>query len=247
MSARPQHPHSVSPSLAAAADGTVPAFEAKFAVTAEAAAALQAWAADRLTADPHADPAGGYRVTSVYYDTPAFAVLRRAPGFDVHKHRVRRYGDEAVVHLERKSKTGGRVWKRRATVPHEVLTRPPADWGAPWFAQEVVGLGLRPVCAVTYQRMAFVGGGPTGPIRLTFDRAAVGAPTAAADPVPVADGIPLLADEVVVEFKYLAAMPALFKEAIEAARLAPTGLSKYRRCARAAGLVAEQPAGEPRG
>ena len=245
MSARP-HPHFVSPSLAAVPGGTVPAFETKFAVPAAAADELQKWAAGRLAVDQHADPArGGYRITSVYLDTPDFAVFRRAAGFDVHKYRVRRYGSEPVVQLERKSKKDGRVWKCRATVPQEVLSRPAAEWGASWFAQELADLDLRPVCAVTYQRMAFVGGGPTGPIRLTFDRAAVGTPTAAPAPVPVVDGVPLLADEVVVEFKYLAAMPALFKEAIEATKLAPTGLSKYRRCARAAGLVAECVAGEP--
>jgi hypothetical protein len=46
---------------------------------------------------------------------------------------------------------------------------------------------------------------------------------------------------VVAEFKYLAALPPPFKEAVAAFRLAPTGVSKYRRFAVAAGLVSEGP------
>ena len=43
---------------------------------------------------------------------------------------------------------------------------------------------------------------------------------------------------VIAEFKFLAAMPTLFKEVTAALRLAPSGVSKYRRCAEAAGLAA---------
>jgi hypothetical protein len=238
MSARPLW---LSPSLAAVPDGGIPAFETKFAVPVEAAAAVEGWVAERLARDPHSDPVrNGYRITSVYYDTPAFDVFHRRPGFDVHKYRVRRYGTEPVAQLERKSKKDGRVWKCRATAPLAALDHPPAAWGVSWFAQELADLRLRPVCTVTYDRSAFVGAGPTGPVRVTFDRSAVGRSADGVSLAPVADGVPLLADEVVVEFKYLAALPPLFKEAIEVHRLAPTGLSKYRRCARTTGLAAEE-------
>ena len=117
MTARPR-PSWVSPSLAALPDGAVPAFELKFLVPEPVAAAVEAWAAGHLAADPHADPAaGGYQVTSLYFDTDRLDVCRRADGYDVHKHRVRRYGTEPTAHLERKSKRDGRVWKHRTAVP----------------------------------------------------------------------------------------------------------------------------------
>ena len=41
-------------------------------------------------------------------------------------------------------------------------------------------------------------------------------------------GIPILADQVICEFKYQAALPALFKEIIQAMHLTPSSVSKYR-------------------
>ena len=226
----------LSPSLVAVPEGVIPAYELKFLVPEPAARGLTAWAAARLAPDPHAGPAGSYRVTSVYLDTPAFDVARRVNGFKVHKHRVRRYGAEPVVHLERKSKQGGRVWKHRTAVPLDRLDAPH------WFAHEVADLNLKPVCRLSYDRTAFVGHGPTGPVRLTLDRPPVGARTDALAPHPVADGLTVLDGQVVVEFKYLSGLPPVFKEAVEAFKLTPTTVSKYRRYAAAAGLTGEGPA-----
>jgi hypothetical protein len=204
---------------------------------------LQGWAGERLLHDPHSDPTHGYLITSTYLDTPAFDVFRRTPGFDVHKYRVRRYGTEPAVHLEKKSKADGRVWKCRGTMPLADLARPMAEWGVGWFASDVAGLGLRPVCVVSYRRAAFVGESAGGSVRLTLDRAAFGVPATGVSVEPVAAGCPLLSDVVVVELKFLAALPALFKEAVEKFRLQPTGVSKYRRCVRAAGLCPEPAVG----
>lgn len=229
----------LSPSLAATSDGARPAFELKFAVTPAVADDLQVWAGERLQRDPHADPVHGYLITSTYYDTPAFDVFRRSAGFDVHKYRARRYGTEPTVHLERKSKADGRVWKCRGTMPLADLGRPPAEWPVGWFASDVAGLGLKPVCAVSYRRAAFVGDSPCGGVRLTIDRSAWGVPTAGVSLDPISSGTPLLSDVVVVELKFLASLPALFKEAVERFQLRPTGVSKYRRCVRAAGLCSD--------
>jgi hypothetical protein len=240
MSARPVW---LSPSLVATPDGSRPAFELKFAVPPATADALQGWAVDRLQRDPHSDPEFGYLITSTYYDTPAYDVFRRATGFDVHKYRARRYGTEPTVHLERKSKADGRVWKVRGTMPLADLGKPLAEWGVGWFASDVAGLGLRPVCAVSYRRSAFVGDSPCGGVRLTIDRSAWGVPAAGVSLDPVTAGTALLSDVVVVELKFLAALPVLFKEAVEKFQLRPTGVSKYRRCVRAAGLCADPAAG----
>lgn len=225
----------LSPSLAAAPDGSSAAYELKFLVPEATAREVEAWADGRLARDPHADPArgGAYRVTSVYFDTPGFDVLRKSAGFNEQKYRVRRYGAEPTAHLERKSKSGGRVWKVRAAVP---LARLAAGWPDGWFADEIGGRGLAPVCRVAYDRCAFIGRGPHGGLRLTLDRGVCGVP--AADPLPhhLAEATPLLPGQVVVEFKYPVSLPALFKEVIGDLRLAPAGVSKYRRCAAAAGF-----------
>lgn len=240
MSIRPAW---LSPSLAATADGVRPAFEMKFAVAPAVADELQAWAAERLKHDPHSDPTHGYLITSTYFDTPTFDVFRRKPGYDVHKYRVRRYGTEPTVHLEKKSKADGRVWKCRGTMPLAELVRPMTCWAVDWFSADVAGLGLRPVCVVSYRRSAFIGESGGGSVRLTLDRAAFGVPTTAVSVEPISAGTPLLSDVVVVELKFLAGLPGLFKEAVEQFRLQPTGVSKYRRCVRAARLAVD-PEGE---
>ncbi len=240
-------PH-VSPSLSGSADASTPAYEVKFLLAEEQAAEVEARLRDHLALDPHADPARGnsYLVTSVYYDTPRFDVYCRTEGFRNQKYRLRRYGDAPMVFLERKSKRGKRVWKQRAEVPlgevATVLSAEPAV-GRPgdWFVRELAEQQLGPVCRVTYERVAYCGrDGDGGNIRVTMDRAARG--LLSADPVaePFADGLPLLTDEVIVEFKFLAAMPALFKGVVAALKLTPGGVSKYRRCAQAAGLMAER-------
>jgi hypothetical protein len=190
-----------------------------------------------LAPDPHAVATGGdYRVTSTYFDSPAFAVYHRAAGYRVHKFRLRRYGDDPLVFLERKSKRGGRVWKRRTAVTTPGLAALAAGEGA-WFAEALTARGLRPVCRVTYERTALVGAGPDGPVRLTLDRAARGLGTAAADVHPFEGGLPLLDGLAIVEFKFLMALPPLFKDAIAEFHLTPSAVSKYRRCIDTAGLL----------
>jgi hypothetical protein len=76
-------------------------------------------------------------------------------------------------------------------------------------------------------------------VRVTLDRHVVGAAMATIDLEPVEAAAPIVTDGVILEFKYLASLPPLFKEAYELFRLTPAGISKYRRCAAAVGLVAE--------
>lgn len=229
-----------SPALAGSG---APAYEMKFLLAEPQTREVEAMLRGHLALDPHADPAlGAYRVTSVYFDTPAFDVYRRTADHRGHKFRIRRYGADPTVYLERKTKRNGQVWKRRsATQLAELahLTDGHADeWPGAWFAWHLTAGDLRPVCRVTYERTAFVGAGPDGPIRLTLDRAARGLASSSPRQVePFAGGLPLLDGEVIAEFKFLTAMPPLFKTVIGALRLAPSSVSKYRRCAEAAGLV----------
>jgi hypothetical protein len=225
-------------------DTELPAFEVKFLLSEQAAKEVQERLSPRLALDPHADPALGnaYRITSVYFDTPNFDVYRRSDGFRRRKFRVRRYGSSPTAFLERKSKRQKQVRKRRTTLPLTELgslANPPAEeWEGAWFVRQLTRRGLRPVCRVAYERIALIGTSDDGPIRATFDRAAFGEPADGPDPHHVHSGRPLLSDGVITEFKFLGAMPSLFKSMVEDLRLVPSSVSKYRRCVEAVGLFA---------
>jgi len=228
----------VSPSLRSA-QANLPAFEMKFVVDSSGAAALEAWAARHLTLDPHADPAldNRYRITTLYFDTPTFDVARRTAGYERDKHRIRRYGNDCLIHLERKTKSDGTSTKFRTTLSDANLDEPPAAWAPAWFLAETTERNLAPTALITYERTAFLGVAASGSIRLTFDRNACGIAAGGYRCDPPNAGTPLLGDRVIVEMKYLDVLPALFKDGIAAHRLVPAGLSKYRRFAAAAGLL----------
>ena len=220
-----------------------PAFEVKFLLTTAEALEVERRLRGRLAPDPFADPAlgGAYRVSSVYFDTAEFDVFRRSDGYRRRKYRLRRYGGAPSAFLERKLKRQQQVRKRRVEVSLAELAvlaaEVPADWPGAWFGKQIARRQLRPVCRVSYERIALVGAHPDGPIRVTFDRAARGAAASGHDLEHVADGRLLLGDEVITEFKFMGAMPAAFKEVIEGLRLNPRSVSKYRRCVEAVGLA----------
>ena len=227
-------------------DADVPAFEVKFLLTEAEACAVEQRLRPRLAADPHADPSSGgtYRVTSIYFDTPSFDVYRRTERYRRRKYRVRRYGDSASAFLEQKSKSAQQVRKRRTAVPlvelSELVGPPRLDWAGAWFAQQLAARGLQPVCRVSYERVALIGSCTNGPIRVTFDRSARGQKATGHGPEPVSDGVPLLHDEVIAEFKFLESMPPAFKTVVEDLRLTPRPVSKYRRCMEAVGLCSKE-------
>jgi hypothetical protein len=226
-----------SPSLAEPVEGVGPAYELKFLVEEELACAAEAWASGRLVLDPHGDPAldGAYRTTTLYLDTPTFDVFQRRPSFRRSKHRLRRYGSEASIYLERKSKNGDRVRKQRSVVPEEevaLLANPLSlvMWPGHWFHRRLLDRGLRPAALIAYERTAYIGAGTGGPLRLTLDRRLRGA-LAGEWAVPATEGgLPLLAGRVILELKFRFTLPGLFKELIQSLRLSPSPVSKYRSC-----------------
>ncbi len=234
-----------SPSLAGPGAGGGPAYEMKFLVDEARAREAEAWAAARLAPDPHGDPAlgGAYRTTTLYLDTPALDVFRRMPSFRRSKHRLRRYGSEPHIFLERKVKDGDRVRKQRSAVPDgelELLSNPMSvvSWVGHWFHRRLLDRGLRPAALVAYDRTAFVGATPEGPLRLTLDRRARGSLTGAWAVPADAGGLAILTGQVILELKFRLALPAPFKELVQALRLSPCPVSKYRTCMSAWGTPA---------
>jgi hypothetical protein len=223
------------------------AFELKFLIDAHTARAVQSWAREHLEVDPYGDlRTGMYQTTTLYLDTPAFDVLQRTPGFRRRKFRVRRYGEEGQIHLERKTRSKDQVKKRRFTVPHHELQRLSQleahhGWAGDWFHQRLLRRELRPACRMTYHRAAFMKQSLAGVVRLTLDHHIRGvvANDWGLDAVHEADE--LLPGQVVCELKFRDTMPALFKQLVTDLRLTPGSVSKYRRMMQNAGFVVNAP------
>jgi hypothetical protein len=216
-------------------------YELKFRLTEAESHTIEAWARQRLRPDPHGHD-GVYATTSVYCDTAGLDVYRRSDGHRRSKFRLRRYGTSAMVFLERKTKKGDRVRKRRAAVsPDELallasLAEAPG-WAAEWFLQRVRTRRLRPVCRVGYERTAFVGTTSEGAVRLTMDRGLAGVPASGWEPAALEDARPLLPGSILVELKFHDALPLLFKELLPLLPASPARVSKYRLCVDAWGLA----------
>lgn len=239
----PPHDDLLSPSIQRASDDLLPAFELKFLVSTAIALEIEAWGAKTMQRDRFADPQldGAYQTTTLYLDTPAYEVYHRAQGHRRSKLRLRRYGQESRVYLERKTRRGDRVRKRRSDVQLGELPlllqnvhQPQPD---AWFCAYLHSGGFRPACRMTYDRTAFVQPSEDGPLRLTLDRRIRGIPAEDWDLTPLDDGHGILPDHVVCEFKFRAALPNIFKEMIRELCLETGSVSKYRRMMVAAGIV----------
>ena len=210
------------------------ACEIKFHVTHDTAERLRERIRDLLAPDPwasgsHADQ---YTTTTLYFDTERYAVFHRQGSFRRAKYRVRRYGASEAAFLERKLRTSELLSKRRTLVRLDelaFLTTDVADehWTGRWFHQRLIMRGLRPVTQVTYDRTARVAMTDFGVIRLTIDEGlkAVSVNTPAFVPDGAATPFPV---EAIVEMKFRAEMPAVFKQLTEEFGLHPQRISKYR-------------------
>jgi hypothetical protein len=232
-----------SPSLVVL--GGVPAFELKFLLEEARAREVEAWARRHLATDPHGDPVlgGAYRTTSLYCDTPELDVYHRAEAYKTQKFRVRCYGSMAWAFLERKAKQDDRVAKRRTPVPAEDLAllahvEVPAGWTGRWFHRNLQAYRLLPACLVLYQRTAYAGWGPEGPLRLTLDRHVQGRLANQWSLGPGEGARPLLAGQIILELKFRIALPAPFQALVRDLHLCPGIVSKYRLCREAWGAPA---------
>jgi hypothetical protein len=152
------------------------ASEVKFLVDEAVGAKIRAWARAHMTPDPHGTGAFGdeYHTTSLYFDTDNWDVFHRRGSFGRSKYRVRRYGDASSVFLERKLRKPGILVKRRTVVGLNTLDRlvapaPDAEWPGQWFRGRLLLRRMKPVCLVSYSRMARSAATADGPARLTLD------------------------------------------------------------------------------
>jgi hypothetical protein len=209
------------------------ASEIKFLLDASQAPAIRAWARANLQADPYGGGPFGdaYTTSTLYFDTRQMDVFNRRNSFGRAKYRVRRYGDASSVFFERKLRQPGVLIKRRTLDSIEALRRleDEADdrWIGHWFHRRLIARHLRPVCQVTYDRMARLASTAEGVVRLTLDGNLRAIPVEG--PAFVKDaGEQFLASHNILELKYQARVPAVFRRLIEEFRLEPQTASKYR-------------------
>jgi hypothetical protein len=218
-------------------------YELKFLIGEATAALVMEWAREHMARDPVAvcDEREMYPVHSIYLDTPTFGVYSRTGALRTRKYRLRRYGNEDTIWLERKAKIRGRVKKRRTAVSEAEVsylheTEPPPHWPGNWFRRRVQLRKLQPACSVTYERFARVGLTPEGPIRLTLDRSIGGLGLAGMNggcwevPRGSLEGLQRLSGLCVLELKYPTVLPALFKGVMSDFLLEPLRVSKFRTC-----------------
>ncbi len=201
------------------------------------------WVRRGLVADEHGSGPHGdeYRVTSVYLDTSSGDVFHRRGSYGRSKYRIRRYQEERTVFLERKLRTAALLAKRRTPVGIETLDRlgdrALQDAGpARWFERRVELRGLRPVCQVSYMRLARHAETGGSLARLTLDGGLTALPTTTCGFVD-GQGTALLEGEMILEIKYRSHIPPAFKQLVERFQLNPRPASKYRLAAHALGLI----------
>ncbi len=243
-----------SPSLGPCGVERRAAYELKFLIEDRLAAEVETWSRRALKPDPHgqSELGGAYRTTSLYFDTPELDVYHRSPKYRRRKFRARRYGLTSWVYLERKRKSGDRVSKRRVVVPESDLARlavelGPEDWAGRWCHRRIAVRRLMPACRLAYSRTAYAGVCPEGPIRLTLDREIRGILSEDWRLEPFEGGIPILSGRVILELKFVDAVPLPFKSLMQDLRLTPKSVSKYRLCREAWGAVTRAVPGPLRG
>jgi len=212
------------------------AFEIKFVVNQDTGERIRDRARQLLAADPWASgpAADEYAITSLYFDTPDLAVYHRRGSYRRAKYRIRRYGQSDVVFLERKLRTNDLLTKRRTNVRLEDLPllqndddTVDATWPGHWFRKRIQTRRLKAVCQVAYERTARIGVTDYGPIRLTIDNRLQ---ACLADEPAFVDSARshTVTSSTIVEMKYRAGIPAVFKLLVEEFALKPQRVSKYR-------------------
>ncbi len=170
-----------------------------------------------------------YAVHSLYLDSSDFAVYHRRLDDGDTKYRIRRYGTEPFVWLERKRRNGVLVRKRRERIPLEamaaVFSGPlPAGEFIASFAGKVRAEHLVPRLLISYPRSAW-NAGPGA--RLTLDWAVEARRPASDAWFDLAKPALAATSGVILELKFDEECPALFGVLLQLLGREGASWSKY--------------------
>jgi len=237
-------------------------YERKFVVTATAALAIRDFVRAYLVPDDHmaADAPAGYRVCSLYFDTPQFALYRQSTDGvkNRYKLRIRFYDSDPAgpAFLEIKRRTTDTIHKLRAVVRKSAAERL-LDGGRPSYAELLSNsdtslraidefcdccqrLHAEPTTFVTFWREAFVSNSAEG-VRATLDRQIVGHAYCRGDRLAVPDRSTSAVERgVVLELKYNGRAPRWMHDLITCFSLQRQSFPKYVRCVDSVGGATRQ-------
>ena len=181
---------------------------------------------------------GKYFIRSLYFDNMADKALReKLDGIGCReKFRIRYYnGDTSVIHLEKKSKTGGLGNKQSANLSAEEaqwIVDGKLDWmlhsGRPLVQELYVKMttqGLRPKSIVDYMREPFIYG--PGNVRVTLDYDIRTGLNCVDFLNPECPTVPVQGDPIVLEVKWDKFLPEIIRDAVQMDNRRVGAYSKY--------------------
>jgi hypothetical protein len=214
-------------------------YEWKFFLSPAEAEALQRRLANVFAYDAHSGPAG-YRVCSLYFDTPGLDAYRQKLDGQQNreKFRARVYnGDMGFIRLERKMRWDGLIQKQTQTVDADfvraALAGVPAPLGCADALTRRLGLaqrlwGLAPRVIVAYHRVVFVA---PPDVRISFDNGITASARLADFLRPGGAGFPVLDKPMtVMEIKYGHFLPGAVQALVAGVRAQAQSVSKYALC-----------------
>ncbi len=194
---------------------------------------------ERIKGHMQEDKYGLCSIASLYYDTPAYRLIRASIDSNGYKEklRLRSYGladNESPVYLELKRKAYGIVYKRRvqSTIPlvKKFFDREGDICAGGQINREITTFrdfyeNLVPACLIIYDRIAYFQ--PDGDLRLTIDHD----PRYRADNLTLThsmDGTSLLPKgSTILEIKVQQAIPLWLTDILSEAKIYKTSFSKY--------------------
>lgn len=187
------------------------------------------------------DDFGKYAVSSVYYDTDDFLLIRQSLYGPLYKEKLRlRYygvpGCGSTVFMEIKKKYSGTVYKRRIPLHFEDVgdLRKNAMQlkGDNQIGNEIFWFFERyhpkPKVVIVYDRIALVEKEDPN-LRITFDSNINWQPVERCTTCS-GEGTPLIPGQHIMEIKSLSAMPIWLTHALNEREIYPTSFSKYGTC-----------------
>lgn len=235
-------------------------YERKYLIPEHVATAARRFVAAYLPADDHmaGQQRWGYRVHSLYLDSPQFALYRESTDGTKNrfKLRIRFYdpAEDAAAFLEIKRRIGTTIHKQRAMVPKPAAER--LLKGGMITARDILNydeksaralgefchlreqIGAAGTAFVSYWRDAFVSRQAEA-ARVTFDREIVGHLYHPRDGLTIVERpAQVTSDQVVLELKYIGRAPSWMQDLIKMFQLERISYPKYVHCVDALKMTA---------